>query len=206
MIRPISPHAGWISPLQLTRPTVLGRLGFLSSSSSDLRMSLRQRLLELIDRSSVSDRRLSLLATGSTDTVRNMRRGAPPPSWTRSRPFAASSASGSRWRLSMSPPSHPKGLRLLRDGPSGPGNSGRKSARTWPRSSPGPAKGGPGRTDRSRTTGETNPRDSRSSGPTNLPYRPNRRLFFLPIRLNISGSPQRELAAPLSERRPPYRT
>ena len=42
-------------------------------------MSLRQRLLELIDRSSVSDRRLSLLATGSTDTVRNMRRGAPPP-------------------------------------------------------------------------------------------------------------------------------
>ena len=41
-------------------------------------MSLRQRLLELIDRSSVSDRRLSLLATGTTDTVRNMRRGATP--------------------------------------------------------------------------------------------------------------------------------
>ena len=41
-------------------------------------MSLRQRLLELIDRSGVSDRRLSLLATGSTDTVRNMRRGATP--------------------------------------------------------------------------------------------------------------------------------
>ena len=41
-------------------------------------MGLRQRLLELIDRSGVSDRRLSLLATGSTDTVRNMRRGSTP--------------------------------------------------------------------------------------------------------------------------------
>ena len=41
-------------------------------------MSLRQRLLELIDRSGVSDYRLSMLATGSTDTVRNMRRGSTP--------------------------------------------------------------------------------------------------------------------------------
>ena len=43
-----------------------------------MRMSLRQCLIELIDRSGVSGRRLSLLATGSTDTVRNMRRGATP--------------------------------------------------------------------------------------------------------------------------------
>ena len=39
---------------------------------------LRQRLLELIGSSGVSDRKLSLLATGSTDTVRNMRRGSSP--------------------------------------------------------------------------------------------------------------------------------
>ena len=38
----------------------------------------RQRLLDLIDRSGGSDRRLSLLATGSADTVRNMRRGSSP--------------------------------------------------------------------------------------------------------------------------------
>ena len=41
-------------------------------------MSLRQRLLDLVDRSGVTDRRLSLLATGSPDTVRNMRRGSSP--------------------------------------------------------------------------------------------------------------------------------
>ncbi len=41
-------------------------------------MGFRQRLLELIDRSGVSDRHLSLLATGTIDTVRNMRRGATP--------------------------------------------------------------------------------------------------------------------------------
>ena len=47
-------------------------------TASDSRMGLRQYLLYLIDRSGVSDRRLSLLATGSPDTVRNMRRGSSP--------------------------------------------------------------------------------------------------------------------------------
>ena len=46
--------------------------------ASDSNMGFRQRLLKLIDRSGVSDRRLSLLATGSADTVRNMRRGSNP--------------------------------------------------------------------------------------------------------------------------------
>ena len=45
---------------------------------SDSNMGFRQRLLDLIDCSGVSDRRLSLLATGSPDTVRNMRRGSSP--------------------------------------------------------------------------------------------------------------------------------
>ena len=48
----------------------------MSDSGSDT--DLRQRLLDLIDRSGVSDRRLSLLATGSADSVRNMRRGSSP--------------------------------------------------------------------------------------------------------------------------------
>ncbi len=47
-------------------------------SASDSNRGFRQRLLELIDRSGVSDRRLSLLATGSADTVRNLRRGSSP--------------------------------------------------------------------------------------------------------------------------------
>ena len=47
-------------------------------TASDSNMGLRQRLLNLMDRSDVSDRRLSLLATDSTDTVRNMRRGSSP--------------------------------------------------------------------------------------------------------------------------------
>ena len=46
--------------------------------ASDSNIGLRQRLLDLIDRSGVSDRGLSLLATGKADTVRNMRRGATP--------------------------------------------------------------------------------------------------------------------------------
>ena len=41
-------------------------------------MKTRQQLLCLMDGKKVSDRRLSLLATGSTDTVRNIRRGANP--------------------------------------------------------------------------------------------------------------------------------
>ena len=42
---------------------------------SDSNMDLRQRLVDTIDRSGVSARRLSQLATCSPDTVRNMRRG-----------------------------------------------------------------------------------------------------------------------------------
>ena len=44
----------------------------------DSNRGFRERLLEMVARSGVSDRRLSLLATGSTDTVRNMRRGSSP--------------------------------------------------------------------------------------------------------------------------------
>ena len=47
-------------------------------SASGSNIDLKQRLLELIDRCGVSDRRLSLLATRSADTVRNMRRGSSP--------------------------------------------------------------------------------------------------------------------------------
>ena len=47
-------------------------------SGGDSITGLRQRLLELVGSSGVSDRQLSLLATGSTDTVRNMRRGSSP--------------------------------------------------------------------------------------------------------------------------------
>ena len=41
-------------------------------------MGLRQYLLKIIDQSGASDRRLSLAATGSADTIRNMRRGSSP--------------------------------------------------------------------------------------------------------------------------------
>ena len=47
-------------------------------STSNSNTGFRQRLLKVIDRSGVSDRRLSLLATGSADSVRNMRRGSSP--------------------------------------------------------------------------------------------------------------------------------
>ena len=47
-------------------------------SDGDSITGFRQRLLELIGSSGVSDRQLSLLATGSADTVRNMRRGSSP--------------------------------------------------------------------------------------------------------------------------------
>ena len=47
-------------------------------SASDSNRGFRQRLLELIDRSGISDRRISMLATGSADTVRNLRRGSSP--------------------------------------------------------------------------------------------------------------------------------
>ena len=41
-------------------------------------MSFRHHLLDLIDRFGVSDRKISLLATGSTNTVRELRRGTSP--------------------------------------------------------------------------------------------------------------------------------
>lgn len=44
--------------------------------ASDSRMGLRQHLLDLIDRSGLSDRQLSLLANCSEFTIRNMRRGS----------------------------------------------------------------------------------------------------------------------------------
>ena len=47
-------------------------------SASDSNTGFRQRLLELIGSSGVSDRQLSMLATGSADTVHNMRRGSSP--------------------------------------------------------------------------------------------------------------------------------
>ena len=47
-------------------------------TTSDAHMSFRQRLLDLIDRTGVSDREISRIATGSTNAVRNMRRGAYP--------------------------------------------------------------------------------------------------------------------------------
>ncbi|MDE2666412.1 MAG: hypothetical protein OXI69_09685 [Acidobacteriota bacterium] len=47
-------------------------------SAFDPDTDLKQCLLELIDDSGVSDRRLSLLATGSTEAVRHMRRGSWP--------------------------------------------------------------------------------------------------------------------------------
>ena len=47
-------------------------------TASDSKIGFRQCLLEIIDRFDASDRRLSLLATGSADTVRNMRRGSSP--------------------------------------------------------------------------------------------------------------------------------
>ena len=46
--------------------------------ASDSRTGFRQRLLDLIDQSGVTDWHLSRLATGSSDTVRNIRRGATP--------------------------------------------------------------------------------------------------------------------------------
>ena len=47
-------------------------------TSSDLYRGFRKHLLDLIDSSGVSDRHLSILATGSSDTVRTIRRGSVP--------------------------------------------------------------------------------------------------------------------------------
>ena len=41
-------------------------------------MTIREQLLFLMKGGGISDRRLSILATGSTDTVRNIRRGSNP--------------------------------------------------------------------------------------------------------------------------------
>ena len=47
-------------------------------SASDSAMDFRRRLLDLIDRSDLSDRQLSSLRSRSADTVRNLRRGSYP--------------------------------------------------------------------------------------------------------------------------------
>ena len=123
-------------------------------NASDSNLGFRQRLLDVIDRSGVSARRLSLLATGSADTVRNMRRGSSPRLDTLE---VLCRALG--FRLEMvpldepaEPPEGPTAVekrpewsRRLRGG-NPPG--------TWSSSSPAPAKGTLGRTDRSKTTGE----------------------------------------------------
>ncbi|MCY4512007.1 MAG: hypothetical protein OXG35_34335, partial [Acidobacteria bacterium] len=41
-------------------------------------MDVRSQLLTAVERSRLSERKLSLLATGSSDTIRNVRRGAAP--------------------------------------------------------------------------------------------------------------------------------
>ena len=112
-------------------------------SASDSNRGFRQRLLELIDRSGISDRRLSMLATGSTDTVRNLRRGSSPRLDSLK---ALCRVLGFRFEMAPldAPAQPPRRPPLLRSSPIGPGGYGRKSARTWSRASPGPAKGGPG--------------------------------------------------------------
>ena len=50
----------------------------MSLGESDSNAGFRQHLLDLVDRSGLSDCRLSLLATGSTKTVRRLRRGSMP--------------------------------------------------------------------------------------------------------------------------------
>lgn len=50
----------------------------MSLGESDSNAGFRQHLLDLIDRSGLSDCRLSLLATGSAKTVRRLRRGSMP--------------------------------------------------------------------------------------------------------------------------------
>ena len=161
-------------------------------------MGVRQRLLELIDRSGVSGRRLSLLATGTIDTVRNMRRGSTPRLDSLD---ALCRVLG--FRLEMvpldEPGQPPEGPPLLRDGPSGPGSTGRKSAGIWSRSSAGPAKGGAGRIDRGRPTGE-NPGHYRSSDSEKVQHRGNAGLFFPGIRADILVPPQgRDLVSPRRE-------
>ena len=47
-------------------------------TTSDARMGLRQRLLDPIDQSGLSDREISLRAIGNPNAVRNLRRGATP--------------------------------------------------------------------------------------------------------------------------------
>ena len=47
-------------------------------TDSDSNRGFRKRLLALIDGSGVSDHHLSLLATGNSNTVRNIRRGTVP--------------------------------------------------------------------------------------------------------------------------------
>ena len=49
-----------------------------SAGTGDSAMNIRARLLTAIDASGLTDRKLSMRATGGTDTIRNIRRGANP--------------------------------------------------------------------------------------------------------------------------------
>ena len=50
----------------------------MSLGESDSGMSFKRHLLDVIDQSGMTDRQLSLRATGNAFTVRNLRRGAMP--------------------------------------------------------------------------------------------------------------------------------
>jgi len=110
-------------------------------------------ILDLIDQSGLSDREISRLATGNTDTVRNIRRGSTP----RVPPLCRVLGFG----LKMVPldelGQEPDGPLLLRSDLSGPEGSGRKSTGIWSRSSAAPTKGSPSVTEQSWITEEKRP-------------------------------------------------
>ena len=97
-------------------------------SPSDSTMDFKRRLPDLVDSSGVSDRQLSLRATGSLDTVRNMPRSSYP---RLDALEALCRALGGR--LEIVPVGErrksPRGSRLSRSALHGPTDCGRKSAR-----------------------------------------------------------------------------
>ncbi len=96
-------------------------------SPSDSTADFKRPVPDLVDSSRVSDRQLSLRATGSVDTVRKMPRSAYP------RLDALCRALGGR--LEIVPVSErrkpPRGSRPSRSALHGPTDRGRKSARIW---------------------------------------------------------------------------
>ena len=120
-------------------------------------MGFRQRLLELIDRSGVSDRRLSMLATGSTDTVRNMRRGAAPRLDSLE---ALCRVLGFRLKMVPldEPGQPPEGAPAVERRPEWSRRLREEIRQNLVEVLARSGKRGPGRTDRSKTTGEKNPR------------------------------------------------